>query len=480
MVPPTPPPPPPADSARRSIPPGVVVGPDDAPPLPAGYAAAAAEPEPAAGAGDDAVEIGDATVPSAVEPVKEPAPPAAPPVIPAPPRLPVAVSVLPLTPTPSEVRFSIPDDAYGEPRFTSIAPSRRTGAARWMVGLVVAGLAVLAGVTIVPRYLKPAAPTPERAGDERVAALVAEADRSLLDGDVEGARDKLLKASALAETDPKVAADLARLEAASADIRWIRVRLMEEQDPDQAMARHDLEAAIGRARKALEQAEKVAADDAAVRRARVDLLRLQGDVGRAREMVAAMGGTGAQPESALTLAALDLAEAQPSWPVAIERLRTAAGGEQSLGRARAMLIYALARSGDLAAAKAEYERLSVASRPHPLAPALRAFIERLERAAPAGRASAGAGGAQAPRPAPAGGSRPRRPADDDGRIPDDYVAPDQGAPVDTSDLGGAHAPAPAPTPAPAPETAPAPAPAPAPSAPAPAIDTSDLPGFKHE
>jgi tetratricopeptide (TPR) repeat protein len=53
-------------------------------------------------------------------------------------------------------------------------------------------------------------------------------------------------------------------------------------------------------------------------------------------------------------------------------------GEQSIGRARSMLIYALVRSGDMAAAKTEYQQLAGMPRPHPLLPPLREFMERSE------------------------------------------------------------------------------------------------------
>jgi len=489
IVPPTPPPGP-VEPARRAAVPGTVVPPDDAPPLPEGYlvrpadapatqrggfeaaSVAAAEPaSPSAGQASAAARAGEGA--DAAGPNSDDAPPAG--------RRGHRPSALTFTPAPTDARISyFNDEAYGEPRFTSMMPSRRSGAARWIVGLVVVGLAALAGVVLVPRYLKPSAPAPGATSDARVEALVADAERVLREGDVETARDKVLQASTLAENDPRVAAELARLETISADLRWLRLRLMEERDPDQAVARHDFDVAVGRARTSVERAEKLAPEEVAVKRARVDLLRLQGDVGRARELVGAIASGSAQPENALSLAALDLAEAQPSWAVAIGRLRTAVGGEQSLGRARALLVYALARSGDLATARAEHERLAAAARPHTLAPALRAFIERLEAESPAARGGgakdrdAGAGTAGGARAAPpAAGERPRAPRapTEDGRVPDDYVAPDQGVPVDTSDLPG-HAP-------PA-SSAPASAPAPASSTPPPEIDTSDLPGIKNE
>jgi predicted Zn finger-like uncharacterized protein len=464
--------------------PGIVVSPGEAPPLPAGYSAQAgevddpAEPPPAAPAPPPVVVVSEPPSSDAEREAPGDAPTRREVAIGIPRRM-TAPSVV-MTPSPTDVRGSIilSDDAYGDPRFSSLAPSRRAGVGRWVIGSVVAGVALLAVVMIGPRYLKPSAPAPAHTSDERVATLLGEGQRSLQDGDLETARDKLVKASALAEDDPRVAVDLARIDIVSADLRWLRVRLLAAGDPETDILKHDLEAAVGRARKAVEQAQKVAPNDAVVTRARVDLLRLGGDVEGARKLVGSIAASSSQPENALTLAALDVAEAQPSWPVAIERLRAAAGGEQSLGRARALLIYALVRSGDVTGAKAEHERLAAMSRPHPLTGALRAFIDRGGEAAarPAGsaeRPSAGAPtvAAAAPPPPtrPTGGTKPPRGSTGDDRVPDDFVVPNQG--VDTSDLPGA-----APPPTHTTSAAPAPAPAPTSTTPPP-VDTSDLPGI---
>ena len=83
------------------------------------------------------------------------------------------------------------------------------------------------------------------------------------------------------------------------------------------------------------------------------------------------------------LAALDLAEIDPLWATVIDRLRVAAAGEGNAGRARAALVYALARSGDTAGAKSELERVRALPTPHPLLAVLTAFVTRV----PAGKAA---------------------------------------------------------------------------------------------
>ena len=155
------------------------------------------------------------------------------------------------------------------------------------------------------------------------------------------------------------------------------------------------------------------------------------------------------------------------------------------GRARAMLVYALASSGDYGGAKAEHDRLAALSRPHPLTAMLLAFMARIETERPAASAPpVAAGGAKSTGAAPAttppqttgtgagAGTGTKPPG---GRIADDYVAPNAGS-VDVSDMNNhpPHQPAPTATEAPAPAPSPGPASG---SVTAPAVDTSDLPGF---
>ncbi|WP_437967279.1 zinc-ribbon domain-containing protein [Sorangium sp. So ce260] len=488
--------------------PGVVVPPEEAPPLPDAHPARRQEPRTLRGAGvaevrpgsvkpgaADAAGLAPLRIPNSVPPPRLERAAASAPADsqgedgPAARRgaAPRAVAderaarrarapMPPVSPADPDGGPSYTDDGDGDTRITSL-PMRRTGIARWIVGLIVVGLMVVSVATLGPRYLKPAVQARPTTSDDRVATLLADGERSLTEGDLETARDKLVKASALAEDDPRVAAALARVETVNADMRWLRVQLLAEDDPDLDTMRHELQGAIDRARKAVDHARRVAPADAEVNRAAIDLLRMQGDLASARRLVGAISAESAQPENALTLAALDLAEAQPSWAAVVERLRAAASVEQIPGRARALLVVALARSGDLAAARAENERLLAMSKPHPLARPLRAFIDRLEKApdkpdkpsggaepASSARPESPPAGAPDPSPsaAPAAPGRVRRgPEPDDGRVPDDYVAP--GGTIDTSDLPGVHPP-----------------PTASPSTTAPAIDTSDLPGMKHE
>lgn len=286
----------------------------------------------------------------------------------------------PGVPTPGkDVKIShVGEDDPRSATATKPVSTKRPGGAQRIIAFVAAGVILFVGYTAVRRYVLPKPPPPPVAADERIPTFLKDADKALNEGDIAGAQSLLDKASALAEKDPKVAVEQARLAAVQADFKWLRLRLLPIGDPEQPLIQRELDAALERAKKAVDHAQAIAPGDQAVTRRRIDLLRMAGNLQEARKLVAGLPGAGSQPESALVLAALDLAEDKPSWPSVIERLRTAVVGEQSIGRARSMLIYALGRSGDIAAAKAEYQQLEGMPRPHPLLPPLREFIARSE------------------------------------------------------------------------------------------------------
>jgi tetratricopeptide (TPR) repeat protein len=231
--------------------------------------------------------------------------------------------------------------------------------------------------------------------DPRAQAFLAQGEAAVTDGNLDIAQEDFDKASALAEHDPRVLLDQARLTAAKADVPWLKLRLLSADAVDDIRTtRAQLDDLVVRARRQAEDAVSAAARDPAAIRSRVDALRLSGDREGARAEVARMGGPTGQAETAYVLAALDLAEPSPLWATAIERLRSAAAVEGNGGRARAALIYALARSGDGAAARAEIAKLDALPRPYPLLPNLRAFVDKSAAASaaePASTASAGAG-----------------------------------------------------------------------------------------
>jgi tetratricopeptide (TPR) repeat protein len=257
------------------------------------------------------------------------------------------------------------------------APRRFGG---WIVALVLMGGVGLIGFGVAKPYLKAqSAPTAASAAalDPRAQTLLAEGERAMAAGDLDSANDDFVKASALAEKDPRVQIDVARLANARADVPWLRAKLLSNEAVDDVKAnKAQLDDLAGRAKRAADDAGNAPADPTAATLARIDSLRVSGDPAGARALVSRVAQNASQPETAYVLAALDLDESEPLWPMILERLRIAAAGEGDAGRARAALVYALARSGDAAGAKAELEKLGGLARPYPLIGALRAFITR--------------------------------------------------------------------------------------------------------
>lgn len=392
-----------------------------------------------------------------------------------------------ITPSPGEVRVSyIPEpEPSVSPRFSMVSSRKRGGSVRWIVGVVLLGATALLAATVGRKYFTAPAPTTTATpvADERVTKLLEEGEKLLSDGDLEGAKEKLDKASALAESDPRVVTQIARLAVVRADQRWLKVRILPPGGAEAALAKSELADATDKMKKAVDAAKALLPNDPVVRRYRVDALRIAGERSAARSLIGEMPAAGRTLQDELTLAALDLAEDKPVWPTVIERLRAASAGDGNLGRARAMLVYALAASGDIAGAKAEHDRLAALSRPHPLTATLLVFMARMETdqpapsgqpsatAAPSTSTKAGAAPSSAPTAPAAGSGAGTKPAD--GRVPDDYVAPNAGS-VDVSDMN--HHPPSQPTAPPAQTQPAAPAPAPSNTTP-PGVDTSDLPGF---
>jgi predicted Zn finger-like uncharacterized protein len=272
----------------------------------------------------------------------------------------------------------------------------RRARSRWIVGVVAIGLVGLIGATVGRRYLAgatvpSAASAP--ASDTRVKDFLARGARLADEGDYEAAQEELVKASALAEKDVHVLGALARLETLRADVFWLKLRLLDPASTELVAATHrELGRRVGKARQAADRAFAAAPDDPVVIRARVDSMRLSGESDKAREWIAPVSSNASQPENAFVLAALDLSDATPVWASVIDRLRTAAAGEREPDRARAALIYTLARADRAVEARAELAKLEAQPRPHVLLDELRGFVSRFP---------GGAAGSAAPAPSAA-------------------------------------------------------------------------------
>jgi predicted Zn finger-like uncharacterized protein len=293
-------------------------------------------------------------------------------------------SPLPPPTVPVRQRVSYGDEELNDPRrslpsaqYDDYAVPRRRKVGGWIVALVLMMAVGVVGWVVAKPYLtqRPAAAT--AALDPRAQGFVNDGERAMADGNLDAAQEAFDKASALAEHDPRVLVDEARVAAAKADVPWLKTRLLSADAKDDVRAtKADLADRQARALKAADAATAAAPDDPGAIRAHVDALRISGERDVARRDVSRIISQASQPETAYVLAALDLAEAEPLWTALIDRLRLAASGEGGAGRARAALVYALAQSGDVAGARAELAKLDAMTRPYPLLPSLRAFVDR--------------------------------------------------------------------------------------------------------
>ncbi len=286
------------------------------------------------------------------------------------------------TPTPAEMRFSITseDASQSDPRFTvmSSRPGASSTSVRLFAGLVIFGLLGFGAVLLV-RYLTRATNPSAGGSDDRIGAYLTESDKLLKQGDVDGASDQLVKASALSDSDPKVARAQAMLANVRAEVPCLRADLLGEGDAERETAVSECASAADKAGKAVQRALSFAPADPANVRAEIDQKRLSGDVSGARKLVDRIATIDTEAQTALVLGALDLREASPPWQSVVDRLSKAAGDEGDLGRARALLVYALARSGDLKRARSELDRIIHLAHPHPLKAALTKFLDRADK-----------------------------------------------------------------------------------------------------
>lgn len=295
-------------------------------------------------------------------------------------------------PPPRESAVAVAGLSTTEPLSSSshspitVPPPERSMGLRWIVGLVLlGGLGLIVG-TVGRDYLEQfrtggvELPSEQNA---RVEQYLAQGDELYRAGDLEEARAHFDKASALAEGSAEVALRLMRIEATRADIEWLRLRLLSNDD---TTARQVAEQRFAERSQKLEQRvseyERLAAGRVAPEGvgALVDAHRIAGQRERARALVEQAGGLGADSQAAYASAMLDVAEQEPSWPSVTSRLRQAVSGERGLGRAQAALVYALARAGDVAGARQQLDVLSGFRRSHPLVEDLRRFIAETEPA----------------------------------------------------------------------------------------------------
>jgi predicted Zn finger-like uncharacterized protein len=337
------------------------------------------------------------------------------------------------------------DGLHGDEPTSEDYGIRRGVGSRWIVALVVIGGLALIGGTVGRDYflgfIRPQAEQTRE--DARIPGFLEQARAALGRGDFDIAHAELQKARAVSATDVKTLVATAKLAVARAERTKLLLTLGEALEPppqhddkppaalprgpgaplaarkkaeevaaeaaatirraeDKKLLEATLQTQLADAKVAVVQADKLAAIDADILRAKVDLARLDGQLEEARTLVGNFSAQASDPDNAFSLGALDLAEGPAGYASAVDRLRVAARAEEAHGKARALLIQALIGNGDVAGGRAELDKLAALAPQHPALPPLRSIVEaaRARAAETEAKADKTKEAAAAPRRAP--------------------------------------------------------------------------------
>ncbi len=284
---------------------------------------------------------------------------------------PAAASGLILSsPMPPPIRASVYSD---RPSAVDDLGGSRRSIGGWVIASVLLLGAGVAGALVLRAHSA-------KAIDAPLVAPSADAEpieRLLRAGRLNEARAALATA---ANQDAQAMVTLrARVLTAIADEQWLLGRL----DPStrSATASRDASAATLKAFALAPEAPDVV-------RARIDTLRILGELTAARALVEKLPSR--EPETAFSLAALDVAQAAQGGTLpssVVDRLTTAATGEGELGRARALLVSVLISLDRVGDARNELDRLSTLRANHPAIELLRRALNGKD-AGPTARADA--------------------------------------------------------------------------------------------
>jgi tetratricopeptide (TPR) repeat protein len=259
------------------------------------------------------------------------------------------------------------------------APTTASSSRGWMIGAAL----IAAGTVAYLASSKPHAdvtPTTASADPSTVLpapsleAMVADFDAAIVDGDLERAADLANKLTAAAEKDPRAVVRQAQVAVVKADRAWLAVRLAAANDEG---AKRALDALSTKASELSDAAVAIAPDDTNAVLARIDALRIAGNLEAADALAARIEAKRAEPDVAYTRGALDFAagQRQPGAAAAgLVDLQRAAAVSPKLARPQALLAYALAGRGELDRAREMAKSLDTPAHPNPLLEPLRAYI----------------------------------------------------------------------------------------------------------
>lgn len=265
-----------------------------------------------------------------------------------------------------------------------------------MVGLL--GVLVTL-VAVWSHYRQPPSSPNESANSAAAFERQLQAARDALRaGDLTLAHENLLALQALGTKDPRWKILTARYDIVRADMSWLAVRLADPNDVARLdTLKRELSENVAQSLKALAAVENIAAADSDIAAARLDAQRLAGDLDKARETAASLKAGSPSAQLAYSLASLELLQKNPQFKEVFDWLGQARAQDSGLGRAPVMLVLACVAGHRMENARAEVQRLKLASRSHPLMAEIEAYVRRADQ--PAGTEQATDGGLSAVRDA---------------------------------------------------------------------------------
>ena len=257
------------------------------------------------------------------------------------------------------------------------ASRRNSRAGRWLMVILLGALVSL--IAMWAHYKQAQSGQNDTANNaaalERRLQTAREALRS---GDINLAHENLQATQSLGTRDTRWLTLTARYDIARADMSWLAVRLADPNDTSRLESlKRELSQNVAQSIKALTAVESLATQDPDIASARLDAQRINGDLDKARDMAASLKARNPTPELAYSLASVELMQQRPRYKEVFDWLGQARAQDSGLGRAPVMLVLACIAGNRMESARAEVQRLKLASRSHPLLADIEAYLRRV-------------------------------------------------------------------------------------------------------
>ena len=201
---------------------------------------------------------------------------------------------------------------------------------------------------------------------------------ALQSGDLNQAHEHLQASQSPGARDTRWQILTARYDIVRADMNWLAVRLADPSDTSRVESlKRELAENLEQSIKALRLVEHLANAESEIVAARLDAQRISGEISKAHETAAPLEGSNLSPDLAYALASVELMQERPRYKEVFDWLGQARAKDSGLGRAPVMLVLACVAGNRLESARAEVQRLKLASRSHPLLAEIEAYVRRV-------------------------------------------------------------------------------------------------------